>query len=144
MIRGRGAQRDLATPVRVALLAVPVLVGTFSVFVLRRLDQGEWDLEEPVIVVFIAVALLAPGAVFLVALVRDTFLYLVGLLSLCASMLLGIGLAAVGGGDGQAGINLLATPAVGFGAALLLGWFDRARRSDGTGSGARQGGLRSQ
>lgn len=119
----------MPAPTRVVLLAIPISIGTLSIFLLRRLDKGEWDFGEPIVAVFIAVALLAPGLVFLVALVRSAALFFVGLLALCVSTLIGIGLAAAAGGDGQAGLNLFATPAIALGATLLLGWIDRGQRS---------------
>ena len=122
-------ERDLSTPARVALLAIPIGIGTLSIFLLRRLDKGEWDLGEPVVAVFIAVALLAPGAVFLAALVRNAILFLVGLLLLSVSAMIGVAAAEAGGGDGQAGVNLLVTPMIALASSLVLAWIDRVWRA---------------
>lgn len=131
VVRTRWRGRHLPTSTRVALLAVPVGFGTLSVLVYRRLAGGEWEFGESIALTLLLVPFLVPGAFVLVAMVRDSVLFSAGLLALCVSTPIGIGLAAAGSGDGQAGLALFAIPVIGLGAAFVFGMVDQLRRPDG-------------
>ncbi len=124
-------RRKFSRTVRIATMPVPVAFQSMAVFVMRRIEQGAWNFGVPVTVVFISTFLMLPGIVILLALVRRVVLFLIGLLLLCGSSLLGL-VAASSSNDGQAGLNLFLTPIFAVPAPLILGWMDLKTRSSRT------------
>lgn len=118
---------ELQPRTRILGVLATVTVGAMVLFGYRRLDHGEWEFGEPVVAVLIVLVLLLPGLAVLVGAVRDARLFAIGMLCMVASLLAGFLLAAAEGGDGQAGVNLLATPVLSGLSAGGLALLQRAR-----------------